>query len=200
MKRRLSEAYPRIDDVRALGREHMRANGIPAVPPRDLAFDNAVNEWGAVPYPQLSALLAHLRFLALLHQTSHWTAKGDPFYGDHKLFERLYEGLVEDIDDVAEKAVGLGDERNVDLQLQAQHVLRLAQQFGQQPALPSADDLARRALMAEVAFLAAVERVIGELREVGLLRPGVENMLQALADRHDRNVYLLKRRCAGRVT
>jgi DNA-binding ferritin-like protein len=165
-------------------------------PARDIAYDNMVNEWGDGPYPQLSVLLVHLRFLSVLHQTHHWTAAGDPFYGDHLLFERLYDGLQPEIDDVAENAVGFGTAQSVDLQLQCQQLLRLVQQFAVQPAVPSVQDLARLSLAAEVAFLAVVKDILQQLDERGMLDPGLDNMLQGLADRHNRNVYLLKRRCA----
>jgi DNA-binding ferritin-like protein len=48
--------------------------------------------------PVLSSLLA---LWAL-----HWQAKGQPFYGDHLLFERLYKARVEQIDSLAEVIAG----------------------------------------------------------------------------------------------
>lgn len=55
--------------------------------------------------------IASLKALALIHQHSHWTAKGVTFYGDHLLFERLYNDTLELLDEAAEKFVGLlGDQ------------------------------------------------------------------------------------------
>jgi DNA-binding ferritin-like protein len=67
------------------------------------------------PYYQLHVMLSFLRYLYLLHQTNHWTASGDPYYGDHLLFERLYTTTVEEIDAIGEKAVGLGSPHLVNL-------------------------------------------------------------------------------------
>ena len=59
--------------------------------------------------PQLAAMLqlwASLRAAHHLYWTLHWQAKGQPFYGDHLLFERLYKGRLEEIDDLAELIAG----------------------------------------------------------------------------------------------
>lgn len=57
----------------------------------------------------LSVLLdlwAGLRAAHHLYHTLHWQAKGQPFYGDHLMFKRLYEGVEGDIDDLAEVIAG----------------------------------------------------------------------------------------------
>lgn len=164
-------------------------------PSPELAYDNAVTAWGGVPYAQLSLVLVHLRFLAMLHQTCHWVAKGDPFFGDHKFFERLYEETVAEIDRVAEKAVGLGGERCVNLALQAQQVAELTKACGMSQTIPQASDLARNCLLAETNFVNLVDTTICNMDEQGILTPGAENMLQGIADVHEGHVYLLKQRC-----
>ena len=45
----------------------------------------------------LLQLLAILRALHWSHWTLHWKVKGDPFYGDHLMYQRLYEAVVEEI-------------------------------------------------------------------------------------------------------
>ena len=87
--------------------------------------ENMMAEWGGTPYSQLSVVLVHLKHLYVLHQNHHWTSMGDPFYGDHLLFQRLYEATVEEIDSIAEKAIGLVSNTNVDLQLVNSQVLKL---------------------------------------------------------------------------
>ena len=51
-------------------------------------------------------LWAGLRAAHHLYHTLHWQAKGTPFYGDHELFKRLYKGVEDDIDDMAEVIAG----------------------------------------------------------------------------------------------
>ena len=54
--------------------------------------------------------LAFLKALKEYYQYCHWVSKGDPYYGDHLLFERLYNEVSGQIDSAAEKFIGLGDE------------------------------------------------------------------------------------------
>ena len=44
----------------------------------------------------LVGLLGLFHAVFWLHWTAHWQTNGDPFYGNHLLFERLYKALVED--------------------------------------------------------------------------------------------------------
>ena len=91
----------------------------------DIVKDNMVAEWSSTPYPQLSVLLVYLRHLSFIHQNHHWVSKGEPFYGDHLLFQRLYAGVAEDIDTLAEKAIGLGSTANVALPLHTMQLNKL---------------------------------------------------------------------------
>jgi DNA-binding ferritin-like protein len=58
---------------------------------------------------QLAAMLnlwACLRAAHHMYWTLHWQSRGPNFYGDHQLFERLYTGRLEEIDDLAELIAG----------------------------------------------------------------------------------------------
>ena len=55
----------------------------------------------------LRDLLAMLRAMHWNYWTSHWQSKGDPFYGDHLMFERIYGSIIDEIDGLAEKMVAL---------------------------------------------------------------------------------------------
>lgn len=162
-----------------------------------ISVDNMCSEWGNVPYPQLSVLLVHLKFLYLVHQNHHWTCKGDPFYGDHLLFQRLYEGVLEEIDAIAEKSIGLGTTTNVDLLLQTSQVLRLVQGYGMSQTIPQPNELAKRSLAAELNFLACTSRLVESLKECGLLTRGVDNLIAGIEDKHENHCYLLKQRCVN---
>jgi len=160
----------------------------------NILTDNLIAEWGGVPYAALSAVLSHLKYLYELHQNHHWTAMGDPFYGDHLLFQRLYDGVAKEVDMIAEKAIGLGCTANVDLQLLHSQVLKLISGAETATMIPQSSDLARKSLMAETNFLKVIEHVISHLQECGLLTPGLSNMLEGIADAHEGHVYLLKQR------
>lgn len=156
--------------------------------------DNMIAEWGGTPYAELSVVLVHLKYLYALHQNHHWVSMGDPYYGDHLLFQRLYGDVVEEIDGVAEKAIGLGSTVNVDLQLVNSQVLKLISGQGSASMIPQSSDLAKKSLMAEMSFLKVIDHAMLHLKEMGLLTSGLSNMLEGIADVHEGHVYLLKQR------
>lgn len=161
-----------------------------------IAIENMLAQWGGVPYAELSVMLVKLRFLAMVHQTHHWTAKGDPFYGDHLLYERLYNAVVEEVDALAEKVVGLGSNDNVNLPLQVAQLAQLTKDYGTAVTLPVASSLPQRSMAAEVGFLRCAAHCACSLKEKGQLTRGLDNFLQGLEDKHEGHVYLLKQRCS----
>jgi len=159
-----------------------------------VSTENMINSWSGMPYAELSVIVVNLRYLAIVHQTHHWTAKGDPFYGDHLLFERLYNTVNDEIDEVAEKAVGLGGIDNVSIALTGVQLAKLCSDHEVEFSMPNANSLARRSLAAEVEFLRVVGACVESLEGSGLLTRGVDNMLAGIQDTHENNVYLLKQR------
>ena len=151
--------------------------------------------WAGLQCGQLSTILVYLRFLAMLHQTHHWISRGDTFFGDHLLFERLYNETVEEIDNVAEKSIGLGGEQNVNLQVQTMVIAQLAATMSDAQTIPSVSDLARRSLQAEKSFLIVLDEMLVSMKQTGCATNGVDNLFQGIADVHESHVYLLKRRC-----
>ena len=165
-------------------------------PNHDIIFENMMAEWGGLQYSQLSVLLVYLKFLSTLHESHHWTCMGDPFYGDHLLFSRLYDAISDEIDTVAEKSIGLGCTSNVDIRIVCSQVLRLVSGVGSASTIPQSSDLARVSLVAELNFLKVIDSCRDSLEEFGLLTNGVDNMLQGISDKHEGHVYLLKQRCS----
>lgn len=65
----------------------------------------------------INALLGVWASLRAQHQlfwTFHWRAKGKNYYGDHLLYQRLYEARVEEIDRMGEVVMALGGPAAVD--------------------------------------------------------------------------------------
>lgn len=181
MKRRLSESAEVLLTVE---------------PNLHIVTENMMAEWGGLPYTELSVVLAHLKFLSEIHQNHHWTCMGDPFYGDHLLFSRLYDTVKGEVDTVAEKVIGLSCTANVDLRTLIGQVFKLTTGYGMTVTIPQSSDLARRSLMAEMNFIKVIDNCIISLDNCGLLTNGVDNMLQGIADTHEGHIYLLKQRCS----
>lgn len=159
-----------------------------------IVTENMVAEWGGVPYPELSVLLANLKFLYHVHQNHHWISKGDSFYGDHLLFSRLYEATLGEIDSIAEKAIGLGSTANVDITLVHNQLCKLIQGYGMTSTIPQPTELAKRSYLAEMNFLKVVAHLVEHMKACGTLTRGLDNLLAGIEDKHEGHVYLLKQR------
>jgi len=150
-------------------------------------------EVGVHPMPDtpLVVLLACLQALAMLHQSHHWSTRGSSFYADHLLFERLYNESLESIDQVAERAVGLGQPSAISAYHQVQHINTYLQSFG---FATTASEMVNVSLNAETAGLAILSNVMASLEAQGHLSHGVSNLLEGVADKHESFVYLLQQR------
>ncbi len=132
----------------------------------------------------VSVVLAYLHALQWNHQASHWQSEGDASYGDHLLFQRLYDAVTEEIDGLAEKMVGLYGNTAVDAKTQAVLMPRVLSRWAHE------SDPFKRALLAEDMFQVALKATV----ELPL---GLDNMLRTLADTHETHLYLLQQRRGG---
>lgn len=167
---------------------------LPQEPNLYIVTDNMIAEWGSIRYSQLSVMLVYLKFLATVHQTHHWITKGDSFYGDHLLYQHLYLETIENIDMVAEKAVGLGSIDNVNLVLITSQLMKLVQGYGMTSTIPQITELAKRSYLAEINFLKVTAHLAERLKECGLMTRGLDNMIQGLEDKHENTIFLLKQK------
>jgi len=138
----------------------------------------------------LQNLLAYLRALHFCHWTAHWQAKGDPQYGDHLLFERLYSGVTDEIDALAEKLVSGYGASAVNAAVQSHLMDRLVAMATD--AVP--DDLFRRALFMEDALQDALKAIFEEIESRSELSLGMNDFLAAMANTHETHQYLLRQR------
>lgn len=136
----------------------------------------------------LRNLLAMLRALHLSHHSAHLQASGPQSYQDHLLYGRLYEGLVDEADGLAEKLVAMCGADTVDAADQAKRIAEIVAKG------KSHSDLAKRAYMMEEAFVAMIEAVRKAMLNDDALPSGLDNYLQGLADKHEGACYLLKQR------
>lgn len=63
----------------------------------------------------LKELLIKLTSLSMYYKTAHWQSKNKVYYGDHTLLDRLSCEAGSRIDQVAEKAIGTGENEDVNL-------------------------------------------------------------------------------------
>lgn len=150
-------------------------------------------------YAELGAILGMLEGLSVLFQTLHWQVNGKSFYGDHLMFQRIYEGTNGQIDGIAEKAVGLGRVNLVD-SAKITEVMDIFLDHIRSNTSVEMDDtgysFAKRGKFAIEAFIDTVDQMSVELKEKGLLTKGLDNMLAGILDAQESNIFLLKQRTA----
>lgn len=136
----------------------------------------------------LTQLLGMLRAVHWSHWTTHWQVRGTPSYGDHLLFERLYKGLEEEIDALAEKIVSYYGAEAVDAVANADFMLRFLSRY-EQVADPYA-----RGLAVETYLQKSLKRVYDQLKGTDEMTLGLDDYLMATANLHETHQYLLRQR------
>jgi hypothetical protein len=74
-------------------------------------------------------------------------------------------------------------------------MVQLGQTYGTAQTVPQSSELAKVSFVAECNFMKIMKAAADEMRSTGEMTDGVENMLQGIADLHEKHAYLLKRRC-----
>jgi DNA-binding ferritin-like protein len=147
----------------------------------------------------LPTALVFLRALTMIHQGHHWLTFGESYYADHLLFERLYDETLEEVDAVAEKAIGVGCPKDkIHPGLQATFITKVVQLFcgdGQNESMAGdPKSYLEASLKAEELLLSSLAAIAAEMKENGELTRGVDNLLAGIEDKHEGHVYLLKQR------
>lgn len=140
------------------------------------------------------SLLASLHALYVAYQSAHWCSSGTMSYSDHLLYQRLYENVRDEIDSVAERALGLTDDVSI---VEPTRFLSSALTALKLMVIPG--DTAASLLVAERSFLKQVCSMLHALKSGGQASDGVENLLQGIADGHEEHTYLLKRRVGSDI-
>lgn len=134
----------------------------------------------------LQAVFSALRALHWFHWTNHWQSSGNGAYARHLLFERLYTGVVDEIDGLAEKMVAaFGNEAVEPLGSISQATLWL-EKWTEGP------DVLARALEAEQDVQGVLQGVYDSIKESGGMTLGLDDFIMATANAHETNVYLLQ--------
>ncbi len=135
---------------------------------------------------------ASLRALYLVHQHCHWVTKGKSFYGDHLLFERLYQKAAEDADTSAEKFIGLFGAESIDYSEQSVCLSKLLKKYGEY----NGERLAELGLKLEKDFLDFSNQMHSELQNSNQMTLGLDDMIQSIANSHEEACYLLQQKLA----
>ena len=139
----------------------------------------------------LTAMLSSMEAIRWIHWTGHWAVKGEASYGDHVLFERMYNAMTPEIDTLAEKCVAMFGPDCVN------PFSTLAQAGKHVDRFKSLDCLHKRSLAAEEDFQVTIRTVYDLLKQMNTLSLGMDDFLMSLANSHETFVYLLQQRIAS---
>jgi len=131
--------------------------------------------------------IATLKAIYIIHQQNHWLSKGADFYGNHLLFQRLYESAQKDVDLAAEKFIGLFGDDCLDLGFQNDLLFKVINRF---KGLSS--DLASSSLKVEKEFLKLSEGAYKAFQDEGSMTQGLDDMILSIASNREESVYLLQ--------
>jgi DNA-binding ferritin-like protein len=135
----------------------------------------------------LSMYTAFTRALYLLHQENHWQAQD---YGQHLLFQRLYEEASELQDDAAERTMGLCGE----LLLEGAESV-IAKRFAARA--PGLIECLESSLSIEKAFQEVCLDTYKILKEKDMLTLGLDDMIMSQAGIGETHIYLLQQALEG---
>lgn len=131
-------------------------------------------------------LLSLLRAQYWMYQQAHWETRGPTYYGNHLLFQRLYESVTTQVDTLAEKLVGTYGPRAVDSMDLGNKFLTWVNRWQQ------GDDWHRRMLLSEQDLQKTCRDTYDTLKAMGELSLGMDDFLMAMANEHETNEYLLR--------
>lgn len=131
--------------------------------------------------------VASLRAIAMIHQHNHWTTKGEMFYGEHLLFERLYDSTLENLDAAAEKFIGIFGDETLNYELQAELLNKVLLKYSNLEGSPIEMSLA-----IEKDFLKFSKDAYDFFKKNNVLSLGLDDMIMEIASNREESVYLLK--------
>lgn len=136
----------------------------------------------------LSGYVAFTRALYLLHQQNHWKAQA---YGDHLLFQRLYEDAQQLLDDAAERVMGLCG----DAVFEGEEAI--AKKF--EARVPTLSSLLESSLEAEKSFQDVAQNTYDALKQKDMITLGLDDLLMSQASQGEVHIYLLQQALRGLV-
>ena len=135
--------------------------------------------------------VTYLRGLYLLHQNHHWQVKDSKFYGNHLLFQRLYEEVSVQIDKAAEKCIGHFGPQVLNLADQSEYLQSVIQSF-EVSLSPNSELALKSSLRAEENFQKISNALYDLLKKTGDLTFGLDDFIMAGVGASEDRCYLLK--------
>ena len=148
----------------------------------------------------LIALIGLARANNLWFHAAHHASKGDAFSGDHELlYSEVYAAYNEAVDGLVEWAIGLTNDETMSSPVRITELAIVAIRTYPEPCCSTALGIAGAALDVEKQFVSAIEETFAMLEGKRQLSLGLNDMLAALANKHETFVYKLQQRVRSTV-
>ena len=134
-----------------------------------------------------SLFVASLKAIALIHQHNHWTNQGATYFGNHLMFERLYNSAQEDLDAAAEKFVGLFGPECLDYNTQTQLLSKILSKYTELAGKPVAQSMAVEKDF--IKFCGEAYKIFEAEDELTL---GLDDMIMSISSNREEAVYHLQ--------
>lgn len=135
----------------------------------------------------MRGLLAYTRALYQMYLGFHWESSGCHYYSDHLLYQRLYEGVQGEIDQLAERILGTDSSNGLDPVTDVEAAAKMLGGMTSDSSGPG--DFPEEAIRAEETFLELLTKTIKDG-----VSDGTEDLLQGIASQHEEHLYLLRQR------
>lgn len=132
-----------------------------------------------------STYVAMLRLVYTVHHMSHLKCKCKQFYGNHKMFQRLYEESFDRLDSASEKLIGLFGAECLNPKKEAELINELIEQF-------CSDDHVKNSLEVEKAFQKIADATYSKLKNMEKLTLGLDDLIMSQYSESESAVYLLQ--------
>lgn len=131
--------------------------------------------------------IATLKAITIIHHHNHWTTKGANFYGDHLLFERLYDSSFENLDKAAEKFIGIFGDSFLNYDLQTELLFKVLSKYKNLEGSPLAMSLA-----IEKDFVKLSKDAYDCFKQEGKMTLGLDDTIMSISNKREESIYLLK--------
>jgi starvation-inducible DNA-binding protein len=145
------------------------------------------------PEEKFIQTLCALRAASELAQHAHWNVKGQSFYEDHLLFQRIYRNIEGDIDMLAEKFAGLF-QLPIPAVACSEAVSVYLKKWSPQDGETKAEELFKFVKVAEEDLLSLIKELSDELDGSPFKTLGFDDLIGGIASRQEENLYLINQR------
>lgn len=143
--------------------------------------------------------IAWLRVLSIWFQHAHWSVGGQSSYGDHLMYERIYLAITEEIDALAEKAVGFTGVSAVDTHVHGKMIGEMICAYPTPTRAGEATMIASTGLAMVSDYIDTINETYTTLKGQGKLSMGLDDFLMALVSKLETQAYLLKQRVRATI-